>query len=164
MTNPDLYRTIDDEQKIMKIESNRIKKDFKWYSHRILEELISPARLARQNSVLCCWLNRILNGVHISPYASIPEDITFIHGTGIVIGDGVEIGEGCTLGDNIIIGEHKEGYPKIGDNVTIYGNSMIIGGVNIGKNSIIGGCTFINKDIPENSCVFNKKELIIKKR
>ncbi len=76
---------------------------------------------------------------------------------GVVIGDNVKIGSNC------ILGYHK-GYPKIGDNVTIFPNSIIIGNITIGKNSIIGAGTYVDKDVPPNSVVYNKKELIIKLR
>ena len=37
------------------------------------------------------------------------------------------------------------------DNVIIYANSVIVGNITVGKNSIIGACSFVNKDMPANT-------------
>ena len=54
-------------------------------------------------------------------------------------------------------------FPKIKDHVIIYPNSIIVGDITIGKNSIIGSGSFVNKSIPNNSFVYPKQELIINK-
>ncbi len=49
-------------------------------------------------------------------------------------------------------GSHIEMAPvKIGNNVQIGTNSVILPGVTIGDNVIIGALTLVNKDIPSNS-------------
>lgn len=104
----------------------------------------------------------------ISFTAKIGPKIKFPHPIGIVIGGGVIVGHNVTIFQNVTLGSHgkkdklKE-YPVISDNVIIYSGSIIIGGVTIGKDSIIGANTFINKDIPPNSKVYGNPFKIIKK-
>jgi len=43
------------------------------------------------------------------------------------------------------------GVPQIGDNVVIYTNCVVVGNIRVGRNSIIGACSFVNKDIPPNT-------------
>lgn len=84
-------------------------------------------------------------------------------GLGVVIGEGVYIGKNVIINQNVTIG-NKNGCPIIQDNVRIFPNCIIIGKITIGKNSIIGAGTFIDQDIPPNSIVYNKKELVVKRR
>ena len=43
---------------------------------------------------------------------------------------------------------------SIGDNVWIGGNTVIMPGVSVGKNSVIGAGSVVTKDIPENVVAF----------
>lgn len=55
---------------------------------------------------------------------------------------------------------HRSG--EIEDYVTIYPNSVIAGGVKIGKNSIIGAGSVVIKDIPENAVAAGNPAKIIR--
>ena len=91
---------------------------------------------------------------------------TLIDGSG-----GLEIGENCSIASGVHIythdsvrwainglkkdGKHIDRKPvKIGNNVFIGANSIILKGVTIGDKSIIGAGTIVNKDIPSNSVVY----------
>jgi len=50
-------------------------------------------------------------------------------------------------------GKRKFGSVNIGDNVFIGFHSVILPGVKIGNNSIIGAMSLVNKDVPENTIV-----------
>lgn len=96
-------------------------------------------------------------GCYISPIAKIAKGLSLPHPIGIVIGEGVEIGENCIIYQNVTIGrKYREisDYPKIGNNITIYCNSTLVGNIQIGNNSIIGCNSVIMKSVKENSkCV-----------
>lgn len=90
----------------------------------------------------------------------------------------VEIGENCLLGEGMKLFDHNHQYStdpfvvhktdfntapiKIGNNVWSGANCVILKGVTIGDNVILGAGCVIHKDVPANSIVLNKQELIIK--
>lgn len=123
--------------------------------------------LARKNLRVCHFINRIVYGIQVNTEVYIPPTLEFAHGMGIVIGYGVKLGENVKIYQNTTLGakdEKLKKYPIIGNNVTIFANCVIVGGITIGDNSIIGACTFVDKDIPPNSIVYGNRELIIKPR
>jgi serine O-acetyltransferase len=93
----------------------------------------------------------------------------FPHPIGIVIGIGVEIGKNCTIYQNVTIGAKSQKdadngiYPKIGNNVTIGCNTVVIGNIEVGDNVKIGASTLVNCDIPHNVIVVGNPCRIIKK-
>lgn len=82
------------------------------------------------------------------------KDIHFQHCHGISIGGFSEIGHGVTIYQNVTIGgkyeNNADSYPVICDGVTIFAHSVIIGKIKVGKDSVIGAYSFVNKDIPKN--------------
>lgn len=104
---------------------------------------------------------KIINkfGCDISFKASIGKQCKFAHPVGIVIGAEVIIHDYVTIFQNVTFGSHgqqnkEKNYPIIKNRVTIYANSVIIGGITIDENSIIGASTFVNKNISKNSIVY----------
>ena len=91
----------------------------------------------------------------------------------------ITIGEGTIFGENVKIYDHnhiysnpdvlikKQGYTSapihIGKHCWIGSNVTILKGVTIGDNSVIGAGCVIYKNVPANSIVVNKQELLIKK-
>ena len=74
------------------------------------------------------------------------QNTYFPHPVGIVISKFATVGKNCTIYQNVTIGKGKfseknnTDVPVIGDNVVIYANSVIIGGVKIGNNAVIVSC------------------------
>ena len=89
----------------------------------------------------------------IAPQSNISSKIKFPHPLGVVIGEGVTIGKNCCIYQNVTIGQKDNKYPKIGNNVIIYANSVLVGDISIGDNCIIGANSFVNKSFPENSII-----------
>lgn len=88
----------------------------------------------------------------------------------IIIEENVLFGEGVRVYDHnhqygsfgVKKQDFNTGTVKIGKNCWLGSNVVVLKGVTIGDNVIIGaGCT-IYKDIPANSIVINKQELVIK--
>lgn len=76
------------------------------------------------------------------------------HAYGIVINQRTVIGENAYIGHNVTIGSNSPvKYPIIGNNVTIYTGSIIIGDVTIGDNVIIGAGSLVVKSISSNTIV-----------
>lgn len=107
------------------------------------------------------WLGQVLFGCLIAGQAEIGENFKLIHPTGTVIGI-AKIGNNVKIWQNVCLGSHgKLGLPKawpiVGDDVKIYANAMVIGGVKIGKNAVIGASAFVNHDVPENTTFINER-------
>ncbi len=107
-------------------------------------------------------------GIDINPGATIGEFFFIDHGTGIVIGETSVIGnnvkmyQGATLGAlspagmRSVPGERR--HPKVGNNVTIYAGSTLLGGATeIGDNVVIGGNAFLTSSVEANTTVSIKK-------
>jgi serine O-acetyltransferase len=106
-------------------------------------------------------------GIDIHPGANIGTHFFIDHGTGVVIGETSRIGNnvkiyhGVTLGARSFV-KDEEGHilkggkrhPDVGDGVTIYPNSTVLGGKTfIGANSTIGANVFLMQSVPPNSLV-----------
>ncbi len=105
-----------------------------------------------------------ITGTDIHAGATIASPFFIDHATGIVIGETtviekyVKLYQGVTLGALSVSKDLKstKRHPTVEKNVCIYANATILGGeTTVGKNSIIGGNTWITKSIPEKSIVTN---------
>ena len=112
------------------------------------------------------WLNSPLT-VAVGKYVSIGSgtyanmNLTLIDDWQITIGKNVLIGPNvtlCTTGHPIDPAHRQDGmysFPiMIGDNVWLGGNVMVLPGVTIGENSVIGAGSVVTKDIPANVVAF----------
>ena len=72
---------------------------------------------------------------------------------GVAIGAGVEIGSHCSLYSHSTI-DGKGGKVTIRRNAKIGSHSLVMPGVTIGENAVIGAFSFVNKDIPANSVAY----------
>ncbi len=76
---------------------------------------------------------------------------------GAIIGSKAKIGKNCHVGANAVIAGVLEPESKspviIEDNVFIGANSVVLEGIKVGHDSIIGAMTLVNKDIPPYSLV-----------
>lgn len=103
----------------------------------------------------------------ISYDAIIGKNISFPHPTGIVIGLGVIIEDNVKIWQNVTLGSKgniEKEYPHIKNNVKIYCSAQILGNVTVGEGSIVGACSLVLEDIPDNAIAIGipakTKELI----
>lgn len=87
----------------------------------------------------------------------IGEGLVVYHGHGTVIaahsiGEKFQIYQGVTIGNNRKPGQTRHN-PIIGDNVTVYANAVVAGGITIGDNVQIGAGAVVMKDVPPDSVV-----------
>lgn len=77
-------------------------------------------------------------------------------GKNLTIRNGVTIGKGkATMQDERVV------QPIFGDNVDIYANAVIFGGIKIGNHVKIGAGAVVNKDVPDNCTVVGNPMRII---
>ena len=72
---------------------------------------------------------------------------------GVVIEDDVQIGSHCSIYSVSTI-DNKEAKVVLKKNCKIGTHSVIMPGVTVGENSVIGAFSFVNKDIPDNVVAF----------
>ena len=107
-------------------------------------------------------------GIDLHPGAEIGSHFFIDHGTGVVIGGTARIGNRVRLYQGVglvarSLAKHVQRdekgaalggkrHPSVGDDVTIYANSTIVGGDTvIGDRSIVGGNVWLNRSIPPDS-------------
>lgn len=115
-----------------------------------------------------CILETKQNG-----FIKIGDNCSF-SGVSIVSSIGVEIGNDVMCGANVKIADrngHEDKYPQfkprkvvIKDNIWIGMNCVIMPGVTIGENSIIGANSLVTKDIPANCIAAGSPCKVIKYR
>ncbi|QHN08947.1 acyltransferase [Methanothermobacter sp. THM-2] len=81
---------------------------------------------------------------------------------GVTLGDHVQIGSHCSIYSESTI-DNKKGPVKIGRNARIGSHSLIMPGVEIGENSVIGAFSFVNRNIPADTLAYGVPVRIIKR-
>ena len=81
---------------------------------------------------------------------------------GVIIEKNVQIGSHCSLYSVSTI-DSKKGKIVIKENAKLSTHSTVMPGVTIGKNSIIGAHSYVDKDIPDNTVAYGIPVKIIRK-
>ena len=68
---------------------------------------------------------------------------------GVEVQDDAQIGPHCSIISVSTI-DGKQGKVTIKKNAKVGANSVVMPGVTIGENAVVGACSFVNCDIPEN--------------
>lgn len=96
----------------------------------------------------------------IGPGFRVSHNYAVIHpetaGENFFVGHGATIGKGKANANGRV-------YPVIGDNVEIYANAVVFGGINIGNNVKIGAGAVVNMDVPDNCTVVGNPGRVIKR-
>lgn len=82
---------------------------------------------------------------------------------GVAVEDFVQIGSHCSIYSVSTIDE-KQGPVLLKQNCRIGSHSVIMPGVTIGRNSVVGAHSFVNADIPDDVVVAGVPAKIIRKR
>ena len=80
----------------------------------------------------------------------------------VIIEDYVQIGSHCSIYSVSTI-DDKEGEVILKKNCKIGTHSVVMPGVTVGENSVIGACSFVREDIPDNVVAFGVPAKVIKK-
>lgn len=121
-----------------------------------ITRLLLKIRIKRYSKYLTyCYPKNVGHGFMIGHCGNI------VINPNVVFGNYISISNGVTIG-NIKNGE-KAGCPKIGSNVVINANAVIVGGITIGDNVLIAPNSFVNFDVPSNSIVLGNPGMIISK-
>jgi acetyltransferase-like isoleucine patch superfamily enzyme len=108
------------------------------------------------------WKVQNINGFNIGEKVDIGS-FTYINAKeGVILKDNVQIGSHCSIYSISTI-DNKKGKIVMEENSSLGSHSVIMPGVRIGKNSIIGAFSFVNKNIPDNVICYGIPAKIIKR-
>lgn len=112
-------------------------------------------------------------GIDIHPGARIGEYFSIAHGTGVVVGETCVIGNHVTLyqgvtlgsknyrlangGERLPLDENVKRHPTLEDNVTVYSNSTLLGSIQIGHHTVVGGNIWLTHSVPPFSMLLQGK-------
>jgi serine O-acetyltransferase len=104
-------------------------------------------------------------GMQISPETRIGKGFLLLHWGPMVISHIAVIGDYCTLSQGVTIGVSprgdKSGAPVLGNRVWVGPNAVLVGGIKIGDNVLIGPCAYVNFDVPDNSIVIGNPGKVV---
>lgn len=123
------------------------------FSHRLSQ------RWRRRHPILAACVRRAavaVTGAELHPDAAIGSSLRLAHTVGTVIGAGTVIGSEVTIYQGVTLGAVRmgegratsEAYPRIGDRVTIYAGAVVLGGITIGDDAVIGANSVVLTDVP----------------
>lgn len=102
------------------------------------------------------YINRVLFSVWLPGSARIGKNFVIGYwGLGIVIHSKAIIEDNVWISQNVTIGrkEYDQNVPMIKNSTYIGPNSVVVGEISIGPNSVIGANSFVNKNVPPNTVV-----------
>lgn len=81
---------------------------------------------------------------------------------GVIIEDYVQVGSHCAIYSVSTI-DNKEGRVRLRKNCKIGSHSVVMPGVTVGENAVVGAMSFVNRDIPDNCVAVGVPAKVIKK-
>lgn len=133
-------------------------------NYRLAKSLANVGFVGKILSVVIWRLNILFSGCYIATKAEINGGLHLPHPVGIVIGENVQIGKNVSIYQSVTLGADKDGiYPTIEDGVIIYANSVVVGSINIGRNSIVGASSFVNSSVGDHTVVAGIPAKVISK-
>ena len=109
------------------------------------------------------WLVHCKDGLKLGKFTDISSGTVILAHGGVTIGDYVQIGPNCSIISFSTI-DNKKAPIILKENCRIGANSVVMPGVTVGKNSIVGAQSFVNKDIPDDVTAFGCPARVIKKK
>lgn len=143
----------------------------------VFHNIVSGGRIKISLSVM--FRRRFEISVWSGGRISIGKRVFFNQGCSVVSrGASITIGDGTVFGENVKIYDHnhqyknvsrpveEQGYTsaavRIGKSCWIGSNVAILKGVTVGDHSVIGAGCIIHKDVPPNTVVVNRQELVMR--
>jgi len=130
-----------------------MKERFKEWKHPKIEE----GKLTKYN-----WMVQNKDGLKLG-YKTDIGAFTYINAkNGVIIEDFVQVGSHCSVYSESTI-DNKAGQIKLKKNCKIGSHSLIMPGVTVGENAVIGAFSFVNRNVPDNVVAVGVPIKIIKK-
>ncbi|MDQ4055007.1 MAG: hypothetical protein M3237_20250 [Actinomycetota bacterium] len=119
----------------------------------------SPA--TRPLSFVLRGLAVVWGGTEIHPDTQIGPGLCIVHSQKVIIGPGVTIGRNFRIGQGVTIAGDKgpvmpgsrQGFPVIGDDVTVSIDAIVLGPVQVGDGAFVGAQSLVLRDVPARTMV-----------
>lgn len=109
-------------------------------------------------------LTRLLCGCSIPPSVEVGENTRFAHNAlGVVIHDKCVIGHDTVIQANVVIGGKDGASATVGNYCYIGAGAVLLGGISIGDDAVIGANAVVTHDVPNGVVVAGVPAKIIKK-
>ena len=144
--------------------------------------MVARSELTILNSNLG-WKNRIINSaysfkwlfvlrhlfqffLHIYLPSSVHKKrLRLCHCYNVTINPSAKLGSNVTIYHGVTIGSKQfgsnSGTPSIGDNVIVYPNAIVVGGITVGDGAVIGAGCVVVSNIPSNAMVVGNPGRVI---
>lgn len=138
------------------IRSDFLRLYSKFSLKNFLKCLVNPSfracvlvRCAQSSPSFLFWFFRGIlvsfSNIDFGKGCEIGEGLLIPHPIGIVFGGGCVIGNNFTIYQNVTLGNKKGNYPKIGNNVIVYCNSVVVGNISLHNDVIVGALSFVDR-------------------
>ncbi len=125
-------------------------------------------RVCKRLFLAAQWFVRSFHGIELPAGTQIGRRFRIGHQSGIVVHAQAVIGDDCLIRHNVTIGAARTGpappTPRIGDRVTIGAGAVLIGGITIGDDAVIGANVVVRVDVPANAVVLPPEPTIVMRR
>ena len=105
-----------------------------------------------------------LLGIELPASTPVGPGLRLRHGVGLVVNPQSRIGAGVMLRHGVTIGNRRtsDDCPIIEDDVELGAGAVLIGAITVGARSKIGAGTVLLKDVPPDSVVFTRAEVVVR--
>ena len=109
------------------------------------------------------WMVQNKDGLKLAERTDIGA-FTYINAKyGVELEENVQIGSHCSIYSLSTI-DGKNGKVTIKKNACLGSHSVVMPGVTVGENSIVGAFSFVNKDVPDNVIALGVPAKVVKQR
>ena len=153
-----------------------------YFSFPVILPFNSEIELGKESEVKISSNVRAKSGFKVkarkNSYISIGKNTFFNYNNLITSHEKIEIGDNCQFGPNVLIYDHDHDYKskngisgsnyltapvKIGSNVWIGANSVILRGTTLGNDCVVGAGTIVKGNYPDNTVIISKNNIVTTK-
>ena len=126
--------------------------------------------LTRPLSFVLRGLAVVWGGTEIHPNTQIGPGLCIVHSQKVIIGPGVTIGRNFRIGQGVTIAGDKgpimpgsrQGFPVIGDDVTVSIDAIVLGPVQVGDGAFVGAQSMVLRDVPARTMVRGSPAAVVR--
>ncbi|MDT4919025.1 MAG: serine O-acetyltransferase [Pseudonocardiales bacterium] len=93
-------------------------------------------------------------GMQVGTGLLMPHPVGVNIGYGLTIGDGVSLAAGVTAAARYYDDRGEQEFATICDGATLGAHAVLVGGVRVGVNAVVGANAVVLSDVPDNAVVF----------